>query len=352
MILGGYFMKVGIIGYGGMAGWHHKHINNLEGISVTAAYDIDPVRVDAAIEAGLTGFYELETFLQSDLFDTVLIATPNEVHCSLAKSAFSAAKHVICEKPVAMNAQEVEEMIQASQKANRLFTVHQNRRWDKDYLTAKEIYDQKLLGEVFSVQSRLHGSGGVVHGWRGEKEHGGGMLYDWGVHFLDQFLNMFGFDSVVAVTCQFAYVKTQEVDDYVFLLLRLKDGSCASIEIGTFVLKELPRWMILGKEATAYIEDFSANGAIVELDSTLNHEPELIMTSNGPTRTFSPRPDNVKIEKPLPQIEVDHKTFYYNVRDAVAGKAELIVQPWQVKKVMEVIDAAFEAAETGKTITL
>ena len=345
-------MKIGIIGYGGMAGWHQKHIEKLEGITVTAAYDIDPVRVDAATQSGLKGFYDLDEFFYSCLFDTVLVATPNDVHCPLAKAAFGAGKHVICEKPVAMNTQEVDEMIEAANKANKLFTVHQNRRWDKDFLTAKEIYDNKMVGDTFSVQSRLHGSGGVVHGWRGDKQHGGGMLFDWGVHFLDQFLTMFGFDSVVSVNCQFAYVKTEEVDDYVFLLLQLKDGSYASIEIGTFVLKELPRWMILGKEATAYIDDFSANGAIVELDSTLNHEPVLIMTSNGPTRTFSPRPDNVKIEKPLPQIEVDHTEYYYNVRDAVAGKADLIVQPWQVRKVMQVIDAAFESAKEGKTIFL
>lgn len=345
-------MKIGIIGYGGMAGWHHRHIEKLEGISVTAAYDIDHVRVEAAVQAGIEGFYDLDSFLNSGLFDTVLVATPNDVHCSLAKAAFAADKNVICEKPVAMNVQEVDEIIEAAQKANRLFTVHQNRRWDKDFLAAKEIYDTKAVGKVFSTQSRLHGSGGVVHGWRGEKQHGGGMLFDWGVHFLDQFLTMFGFDNVVSVNCQFAYVKTQEVDDYVFLLLQLKDGTYASIEIGTFVLKELPRWMILGDNATAYINDFSANGAIVELDSTLEHEPVLIMTANGPTRTFSPRPDNVKIEKPLPIIEPDHTAFYYNVRDAVAGKAELIVQPWQVRKVMEVIDAAFESAKTGKTVFL
>ncbi len=345
-------MKIGIIGYGGMAGWHHRHIEKLEGISVTAAYDIDRVRVEAAMEEGLQGFYELEDFLQSGLFDTVLIATPNEVHCQLAKAAFEADKNVICEKPVAMNTAEVDEMIEASQKAGRLFTVHQNRRWDKDFLTAKEIYDTGVLGKVFSTQSRLHGSGGVVHGWRGEKKHGGGMLFDWGVHFLDQFLTLFGFDSVLSVTCQFAKVKTAEVDDYVFLLIQLKNGSYACIEIGTFVLKELPRWMILGSEGTAYINDFSANGAIVELDSTLEHEPVLIMTANGPTRTFSPRPDNVKIEKPLPQIEPDHTAFYYNVRDAVAGKGELIVQPWQVRSVMEVIDAAFESQKTGKTVFL
>lgn len=345
-------MRLGIIGYGGMAGWHHKHANAIEGIKVTAAYDIDKVRVQVARDNGLEGFDTLDAFLNSDLFDTVLVATPNDTHCQLVKAALGAGKHVLCEKPVAMNLKELDEMIDAAKAANRLFTVHQNRRWDKDFLTAWEVIRSGSVGSVFSIQSRLHGSGGVVHGWRGEKAHGGGMLFDWGVHFLDQLALMLGYDNILSVNCKFAMVKTDEVDDYLFLTLNLADGSQAQVEIGTFVLKELPRWMILGDRATAYINDFSANGAIVELDSTLEDTPVLIMTANGPTRTFSPRPDNVKIEKPLPAVEADNTVFYKNLRDAVAGDAELIVQPWQVRRVMQIIEAGFASAASGETVAL
>ena len=124
------------------------------------------------------------------------------------------------------------------------------------------------------------------------------------------------------------------------------------MEIGTFVLKELPRWLLLGDEATAYVNDFSRSGGIIRLDSTVETKSEIIMTSAGPTRTFAPRPDNVKLESELPDVEADWSEYYKNVRDAIDGKAELIVQPWQVRKVLKTIEAAFRSADTGELVSL
>ncbi|MFQ9800616.1 MAG: hypothetical protein ACLR23_18725 [Clostridia bacterium] len=71
-------------------------------------------------------------------------------------------------------------MIDASKETGKLFVVHQNRRWDEDYLTIKKIYEEHLLGNVYRIESRVHGSRGIPGDWRGEKEHGGGMVLDWG----------------------------------------------------------------------------------------------------------------------------------------------------------------------------
>lgn len=108
----------------------------------------------------------------------------------------------------------------------------------------------------------------------------------------------------------------------------------------------------LGDEATAYVNDFSRSGGIIRLDSTVETKSEIIMTSAGPTRTFAPRPDNVKLESELPDVEADWSEYYKNVRDAIDGKAELIVQPWQVRKVLKTIEAAFRSAETGELVSL
>lgn len=346
-------MKIGIIGFGGMGGWHFSHYGVIEGVEYTAVYDINPERVAEARKQGVAGFDDLDSFLQSGLFDTVLVSTPNDVHCSLACAAMRAGKHVLCEKPVAMNAAEVDKMIATAKAMGVVFTVHHNRRWDKDFLTAKAVLESGKLGKAYSIQSRLHGSGGVMHGWRGEKQRGGGMLFDWGVHFLDQILLMLGFDQVDKVSAQLASVKTQDVDDYINLTLTMKNGLRVNIEIGTFVLKELPRWMLLGDQATAYITDFTAeSGGVITLNTVLKDEPVILMTSNGPTRTFAPRPVDVKTESPLPEITPDYTEFYSNLRDAIDGKAELIVKPEQVRTVMRVIDKLFEAAETGTTLSM
>lgn len=345
-------IKLGIIGYGGMAGWHHKNAPRVDGVEVVAAYDIDAVRVQTAREAGVRAYDRLEDLLSDEEVNVVLVATPNDVHCELAVAALEAGKHVICEKPVAMNVAELDRMIETAERCNRLFTVHQNRRWDKDFRVVKEVVESGKLGRVYSIQSRLHGSGGVMHGWRGVAKHGGGMLFDWGVHFIDQAMTLCGYDDFVSVKCETACVKTQEVEDYFNLIFDRKDGSFFQIEIGTFVLKELPRWMLLGDEATAYVNDFKRDGAIVTLDSTAEDKPVIIMTAAGPTRTFAPRPKNVKLEEELPDPAAEWTEYYANVRDAVEGKAELLVQPWQVRRVLSAIMAAFESAKTGKQVEL
>ena len=95
-----------------------------------------------------------------------------------------AGKQVISEKPVTLNAAELEEIIAVSKETGRLFSIHQNRRWDKDYRIIKRIYDEKLLGTPYFIESKVQGSRQAMHGWRGHKQNGGGMLLDWGVQFL------------------------------------------------------------------------------------------------------------------------------------------------------------------------
>ena len=123
-----------------------------------------------------------------------------------------AGKNVICEKPVALNSRQLQDMIDASKKNGVLFTVHQNRRWDEDFLTMKKIYDEGTLGPVFNIETRVHGSRGIPGDWRNAKVHGGGMVLDWGVHMLDQIMMMVEkpLRSVYAIL---SHVTNDDVDD-------------------------------------------------------------------------------------------------------------------------------------------
>lgn len=90
-----------------------------------------------------------------------------------------------------LSSAEFAEMVDAAHKSGKLFTVHQNRRWDVDFLAMKQLYQSGEIGEVFNIESRIHGSRGIPSDWRGEKEYGGGMLLDWGVHLIDQILQIY-----------------------------------------------------------------------------------------------------------------------------------------------------------------
>mgnify|MGYP000635869501 CR=1 FL=1 len=107
-------IQLGIIGYGGMGGFHHRNASKIEGVQVVGAYDIDPVRVQVAEKNGIKGFSTLEDLLSCDEINTVLVAVPNDKHMELCVKAANAGKHVICEKPAAMNVRELDQMIAAA----------------------------------------------------------------------------------------------------------------------------------------------------------------------------------------------------------------------------------------------
>ncbi|MBE5765693.1 MAG: Gfo/Idh/MocA family oxidoreductase [Clostridiales bacterium] len=346
-------IKLGIIGFGGMGSWHADAVKKVDGVEAYAVYDIDPERVAAAREKGLKGYDDLASFLADDEINLVLVATPNDVHCELVCAALNAGKHTICEKPVAMNVAELDQMIATAEKNGKIFSVHQNRRWDKDFVTAKTVYDSGDLGKVYAIQSRLHGTGGIMHGWRGEKAHGGGMLYDWGVHFFDQIYNMVGYDNIVSVKCTTQSIKNEEIDDYFHATIDTKQGIGVVVEIGTFVLREQRVWSILGDQGSMFIDDFAANGEIIKINSMIEHVPVILQTSAGPTRTFAPRPKEVKETKALPECNPDWVEYYANIRDVLEGKTDdLIVKPWQVRKVLRLIECCFESAATGKLVAV
>ncbi|MBP5208169.1 MAG: Gfo/Idh/MocA family oxidoreductase [Clostridia bacterium] len=343
--------KLGIIGYGGMAGWHHNSIkSNFDDLQVVAAYDIDPARLEVAEKNGLKAYKTAEEFLDSHDFDVVLVATPNNFHCEYVCRALEAGYNVVCEKPVAMSVKELDRMEETAKRTGHLFSVHQNRRWDQDYRIMKEAYDTGMIGKPFTIESRVHGQGGMVHGWREFKVAGGGMVYDWGVHLIDQLLDMID-SKVVSVYANLHSVRTPEVDDYFKLVFRYENGITAHVEVGTFNLVQLPRWYACGDGGALVINDWDCHGKIIHTrDTVMKWEPVVVQTKAGPTRTMAPRPADTLEELPLPHVETSWSCFYRNILDTIDGKAELIVTIPSVRRVLQVIEACFESDRTGEGI--
>ncbi len=342
-------ISAAIIGFGGMGSFHAQQIKLINSIKVAGVYDINPKRVEAAVEKGYKGYSTLEECL-ADNTDLVIIATPNNFHREISVKALRAGKHVICEKPVMMNAGELEEVLEVSKQENRIFTVHQNRRWDKDFRIVKEAFEKKLIGNPFYIESRVQGSRGVPGDWRCVREAGGGMLLDWGVHLLDQLLWLVD-SPVTELYAHLLSVKFKDVDDNFKVMLKFKNGLSALIEVDTYTFIPLPRWHISTDSGTLVINDWDCNGKILKANLVeFKWEEGIVHTSAGPTKTMAPRPVETIDEIPLPVMEPDCKDYYENVARAVKGEEELIVTPVQALRVMKIIDAIFESAKSGECI--
>jgi predicted dehydrogenase len=154
--------ELAIIGYGGMGGWHKQSIMEMpEEFHLAGVYDINPKKIEAARAEGIKGFDTLEELLSEPGIQAVILSVPNNFHKELSIKAMEAGKNVICEKPVMMCAADLQEVIDVSKRTGRQFSVHQNRRWDKDFRIIKKIVEDDLIGTPFYIESRAQGSKGI-----------------------------------------------------------------------------------------------------------------------------------------------------------------------------------------------
>lgn len=339
-----------IVGYGGMGSYHAKLIKDNAYLEVTGTFDILKDRREVSQQDGYAAYESYEQVLNDAAVDVVLIATPNDVHKELALQAFKAGKHVICEKPVTLSVSDFKEMVSAADAAGRVLMVHQNRRWDEDFLTIKQMYNEKTIGDLFRIESRVHGANGIPGDWRHLGAHGGGMLLDWGVHLLDQVLFMVE-SRIKSLSSRLSFILGDEVDDGFESVIEFENGVSVLIEVGTTNFITLPRWYVKGTEGTGIIEDWSLNGRVViRNQDAVKVEPKPIQAGVGLTKTMAPPSEEATITGALPEPFRQSSSFFDNFAAVIQGEAEPIVKNEEVLRVLNLIEAVFESARTGETL--
>lgn len=343
-------VKLGIIGYGGMGKWHAKNAPRA-GVEIVAVCDIEEEKINCAKEEGYKVYSSADELLKDKQVNTVILTVPNHLHKEMCIKAAQAGKNVIAEKPVALNVGELDEMETACKKEGVYFTVHQNRRWDRDMLIVKKAIDDNMIGKVFTIESKLHSGNGYMHEWHLFKKYGGGMIYDWGVHLIDQILFMMPQAKIKSIFADIKHVLHEEVDDYFKIILVLDNGITAHIELSTYILDYQPRWLVAGDQGTLIIKDFGCNGSIYHTGELLKKlPPKITETVAGPTRQFAPVPPGGIITESLPEVETDWVDFYRNIIDTINDEAEFKIKIPEVRRVLAVMEAARRSSETGEAI--
>ena len=338
-----------VIGYGGMGGWHTQHALKSDVVSLSGIYDIDPKKTALARERGIFAYDSLEAVLSDESVDLVTVAVPNDSHLDVVVKALEAGKNVICEKPVAMNSDELDKMIAAAEKSGKIFSVHQNRRFDVDFLAMKQIKESGEIGDVINIESRIHGSRGIPSDWRGQKEHGGGMLLDWGVHLIDQLLQIFD-EKIERINCTFDHITNQEVDDGFKLTIYFEGGKSAYVEVGTYNFIAMPRFYMRAENGSAIITDWREKCKIAKCKYWHENDVLPVQTAAGLTKTMAPRDSVTMDEYEIERPDSDVHNYYRNFCLAIDGKATQMVTHPQMRRVMRVMEAAFESDRLGQTV--
>ena len=339
--------KVGIIGFGGMASGYHMYVMSRDDVPFqpVAAFDIDPEKRALAVEKGLKAYDDVDKFFAEGDYDLVLVATANNYHCEMACRAMEAGYNVMVEKPAARNSAEIEKMIEVSEKTGKLFTVHQNRRWDPDFLRIKRELANGTIGKPYMIESRVHSKDGAgdMYGWRGMQDHGGGMLLDWGVHMLDQVLYLID-EPVKSVEGYIRSLWSEEVDDYAKVMITFESGLLAQVEVATYAPIPEPRWAVYGDRGAMTMDAIDSpvvHVRKIEKDSLtidkVNAFEDYIVVQRDQSRH---RIESFNEYDVTEAPDGGWQSLYQNLAGVLGGTEELVVKPAQVLRCMKVIENA------------
>lgn len=247
--------KVALIGYGlAGAAFHAPLIAATSGLRLAAIVTSDEGRrARGRLEHPDAELLERadEIWARADDYDLVVVAAPNRAHVPLALAALDAGLHVVVDKPLAPTAEEARLVVERARELGLLLTVFQNRRWDGDFQTLRELVEQEAFGKVHRFESRYERwRPEVGGGWRERPaaEEAGGLLFDLGSHLVDQALLLFG-----PVEDVYGEIERRrpgaQVDDDVFLALRHESGVRSHLWMSVLAAQPGPRFRVLGERA-------------------------------------------------------------------------------------------------------
>ncbi len=353
-------LRVAIIGYG-LAGavFHAPLINSTPSMSVAAIVTGNPERQQRAqrdFPAAAIIYSADQLWQDPSRYDLVVVATPNRSHVPLGLSALNAGLPVVIDKPVAPSVAEAEQLIAASERTGKLLTVFQNRRWDNDFLTIRQLLDADLdlLGPVTRFESRYeryretprHGA------WRElpSEEEAGGLLFDLGSHLIDQALLLFGQPTQV-----YAEVEKRRpgalVDDDTFVALRFASGVHSHLWMSVVARIPGPRMRISGLRGT--YEKWGVDPQEDALRTGMRPgDPDWGLEPREKWGRLSTDIGGIHIDGPVEMLPGAYEQFYALLRDALITGGPPPVDPTSAVATIRVIEAAQQSAGNGTVVQL
>lgn len=352
--------RYGIIGCGGIAnGKHMPSIAKLEDTEMVAFCDIIVERAEKANKEYAKGkgkvFKDYRELLKEDL-DIICVCTPNCSHCEITCAALESGKHVICEKPMAMNYAEAKKMLEARDKSKKLLTIGYQNRYRPEALYIKKECVGGELGDIYFARAHARRRRAVPT-WGvfiDEEKQGGGPLIDIGTHALDLTLFMMdNYEPAYCVGTTYHKLNNQRntgndwgdwdpekftAEDSAFGFIVMKNGATIILE-SSWALNTLD----VNEAATTLC------GTKAGVDMPKTGEVRVNGVKNGCKYVLTPTftaggaaffsGDNYSDAS-----TVEQQTFL----NAVKGKGKLYVQPEQAAVVTMILEGIYDSAKTGK----
>ena len=344
-------VRIGVVGYGlGGRAFHAPLIVSAPECSLVGVVTTNSDRRAqlAADHPGVAALDDLEALVDAGA-EAVTISSTTGTHSELTDAALDLGLHVVCDKPLAVDAAHAAASIGRAQTRGRLLTAYQNRRWDSDFLTVKRLLAEGVLGEVYRFESRFErwAPGAPRARWRAElpPEQGGGVRLDLVTHLLDQAMQLFG-----PVATVYAESSTRRgastAEDDVAVAVRHVDGTSSHLAANTMSGDVSRRFRVLGTEG-AYV----VGGADGQEDALRAGRTP---ASSGDSWGVEPESAWGHLARGAELTVVASErgrwdSFYPAFARAVRGEGPLPVDPYEALDVLVVLDAIVVSARENRS---
>jgi len=294
-------------------------------------------------------FLSLESILEDKTIDLVIVNAPIDTHFEYAKKVLVAGKHAIVEKAFTSNFAEAQELATLSKEKNLKLSVFQNRRWDSDFKTLKQIMEKKLLGEIVEAEFHFDRYNPVLSS-KVHKEtinSGSGIMKDLGPHIIDQALYLFGLPNAVFADIRITRALSV-VDDYFDILLYYPDFR-VRLKAGFFVREPIPSYVIHGKKGSF----LKSRGDVQEDELKLGKKPNLTtwgIEKEGQEGLLHTEIDGKISKEKVPTLQGNYYDFFEGVYQAIVNDKLEPVTAQDGVNVMRIIEAAFQSSEQQRAI--
>lgn len=342
-------LQVALVGYG-LAGrvFHAPLIAATPGLRLKAVVSRNAAKVQADLPDVCVVAEPAAAFADPQI-DLVVIASPNVTHAPLAIAALRAGRHVVVDKPFALDLVEAQSMADAAREAGRRLTVFHNRRWDADFLALRGLVETGALGRIAEVHSHFDRfRPGVPDRWRDRPGPGAGLWLDLGPHLVDQALQLFGLPD--AVQADLARQRASaEVDDFFHVVLRYARLRVV-LHAGVLVPGAGLRFAVHGTRGSWFKHGLDPQEAALR-EGTVPGGGDWGVDP-APGRLLQVDAAGMVREVPSPAPAGDYRAFYVGLRDAINGTAAPPVTVDEALDVMRVLQAGADSAAGGGVIGL
>ncbi len=348
-------VTVAIIGCGRISkNAHFPALTQIECVRIKYACDILIEKAEKAKEEYSGVEYAVSDYkvvLEDKEVDAVFVLTPNYSHYTITMDALKAGKHVFCEKPITINYALSVEMAKEAEKQNKILNIGVCNRYSKSIEMLREWNEQGKFGNIYHVYCsfrKFRSIPGLGGAFTTKSQSGGGVLIDWGIHFLDLSLYVLGGAKLKTVTCDAYNEIAKDMKQYRYQYMWAEDT--ADVENGTNDVDDYISGHIRTDKAS-----ISFNGAWAQNVKKDEMHVDFLGDKGGARLTYGGKfefSDGSTLETFTPEYEIENnylcedRAFIESIATGVKDRNNIT----EILESMKLLDALYQSSDEKKEI--